>query len=71
MKDYSLAPEDLEGYIPAILLHYMMDITFIHLMINVYDTTGEGEDEKVSIHLDENNYQSGLKPYVYYSAKYK
>ena len=71
MKDYSLAPEDLEGYIPAILFT-LYDGYYIYTSYdNVYNTTGEGEDEKVDIQLGENNYQNGLKPYVYYSAKYR
>ena len=71
MSGYSLAAQDLEAYIPAILFT-LYDGYYIYTSYdNVYGTTGEGEDEKVQISLGGKNYQNGLKPYVYYSAKYK
>ena len=71
MRDYALAATDLEGYIPAILFT-LYDGYYIYTSYdNVYSTSGEGEDEKVSIDLNGNNYQNGLKPYIYYSAEYK
>lgn len=71
MSGYSLAAQDLEAYIPAILFT-LYDGYYIYTSYdNVYGTTGEGQDEKVQISLGGKNYQNGLKPYVYYSAKYK
>lgn len=68
---YALSTSDLYEYVPA-LLFTLYDGYYIYTSYdNVYSTVGEDEDEKVSITLDGNNYQSGLKPYVYYSAKYK
>ena len=71
MSGYSYAAEDLEAYIPA-MLFTLYDGYYIYTSYdNVYSTVGEGEDEKIKINLDGKNYQNGLKPYVYYSAKYK
>ncbi len=71
MADYSQASTDLEGYVPAILFTLYDGYYIYSSYDNVYSTTGEGEDEKVQITLNGNNYQNGLKPFVYYSAKYK
>lgn len=71
MDDYAQSSEDLKLYVPA-LLFTLYDGYYIYTSYdNVYSTIGEEENEKVSINLDGNNYQNGLKPYVYYSAKYK
>ena len=71
MIEYSMSASDMEGYIPAILFT-LYDGYYIYTSYdNVYSTTGENEDEKVSINLGGKNYQNGLKPYVYYSAKYR
>ena len=71
MSDYSYAASDLEAYTPA-MLFTLYDGYYIYTSYdNVYSTEGEDEDEKVKITLDGHNYQNGLKPYVYYSAKYK
>ena len=83
MSGYSYAAEDLEAYIPA-MLFTLYDGYYIYTSYdNVYSTTGEGENEKVVLNVNRNNedteegtsnranYQNGLKPYVYYSAKYK
>lgn len=70
-NEYALSAEDLQIYVPA-LLFTLYDGYYIYSSYdNVYSTVGVEEDEKVSINLDGNNYQNGLKPYVYYSAKYK
>lgn len=70
-SEYALSAEDLQIYVPA-LLFTLYDGYYIYSSYdNVYSTVGVDEDEKVSINLDRNNYQNGLKPYVYYSAKYK
>ena len=71
MVEYAQAAKDLEGYIPA-MLFTLYDGYYIYTSYdNVYSRVGEGKDEQVQITLDGNNYQNGLKPYVYYSAKYK
>lgn len=63
--------EEAEDYVPA-MLFTLYDGYYIYSSFdNVYSTTGEGENEKVDINLDSKNYQKGLQPYVYYSAKYK
>ena len=68
---YALSSSDLYEYVPA-LLFTLYDGYYIYTSYdNVYSTVGEDEEEKVSITLDGKNYQSGLKPYVYYSAKYR
>ena len=70
-SEYALSAEDLQIYVPA-LLFTLYDGYYIYSSYdNVYSTVGVDEDEKVSINLEGNNYQNGLKPYVYYSAKYK
>lgn len=71
MLEYAQTAKDLEGYIPA-MLFTLYDGYYIHTSYdNVYSRVGEGKDEQVQITLDGNTYQNGLKPYVYYSAKYK
>ena len=71
MMEYAQAAKDLETYIPA-MLFTLYDGYYIYTSYdNVYSKVGEGEDEEVQITLDGKNYQNGLKPYVYYSAKYK
>lgn len=71
MRNYSSSAMDLEGYVPA-MLFTLYDGYYIYTSYdNVYSVTGEDENEKVSIDVDGNNYQNGLKPYIYYSAKYK
>ncbi len=63
--------EEAEDYVPA-MLFTLYDGYYIYSSFdNVYSTTGEGGNEKVDINLDSKNYQKGLQPYVYYSAKYK
>ena len=71
MLEYAQAAKDLQAYIPA-MLFTLYDGYYIYTSYdNVYTKVGEGEDEKVQIDLDGKKYQNGLKPYVYYSAKYK
>ena len=71
MREYAQTAEDLEAFTPAILFT-LYDGYYIYTSYdNVYSTIGEGEEKKVSINIDGNNYQSGLKPYIYYSAKYR
>ncbi len=69
--EYVLSASDLQIYVPA-LLFTLYDGYYIYSSYdNVYSTVGVDEDEKVSIDLNGKNYQTGLKPYVYYSAKYR
>ena len=71
MENDAYSTNDLQMYVPA-LLYTLYDGYYIYSSYhNVYSTTGADEDEKVQITLDGNNFQNGLKPYVYYSAKYK
>ena len=72
MLEYSQGPKDLQGYIPAILFT-LYDGYYIHTSYdNVYETKEDGEKvDMVNIGDANKNYQNGLKPYVYYSAKYK
>ena len=71
MAKYGMSPTDLEVYTPA-LLFTLYDGYYIYSSYNnVYSLEGEGDEEKASINLDEKNFENGLKPYVYYSAKYK
>lgn len=71
LEDYALSKTEMMEYVPA-LLYTLYDGYYIYTSYdNVYSTTGADEDEKVQINIDGNNYQNGLKPYVYYSAKYK
>ena len=71
MSDYSASVSDLEAYTPAILFTLYDGYYIYSTYDNVYGTTGEAENEKVDITLDGSNYQKGLRPYVYYSAKYQ
>lgn len=71
MAEYSQSAKDLQAYIPAILFTLYDGYYIYSSYDNVYSVAGEGEDEKVHIDLNGNKYQNGLKPYVYYSAKYK
>ena len=72
MLEYSQGPKDLQGYIPAILFT-LYDGYYIHTSYdNVYETKEDGKKVDMEKLGDTNkNYQNGLKPYVYYSAKYK
>ena len=72
MYQYAASKEDLEAYIPA-LLYTLYDGYYIYSSSrNVYSTTGEDENVQVDIDLDPiSNYDNRLKPFVYYSAKYR
>lgn len=71
MMEYAQAAKDLEAYIPA-MLFTLYDGYYIYSSYdNVYSLNKDGDNEQVEIKLDGKNFQNGLKPYVYYSAKYK
>lgn len=69
MDQYAQRAKDLEAYVPAILFT-LYDGYYIYTSFdNIYsedETTG-----KVNLNVNANNKVNGLKPYIYYSAKYK
>lgn len=74
MGGYVQSAQDLRDYTPA-LLYTLYDGYYIYTSYdNVYSTTqipvSGGEEDRVQINTDANEYDNGLKPYVYYSAKY-
>lgn len=70
MQDYISSRDDLFTFIPAILFTLYDGYYIYSSYNNVYTTTGTGEDTKVQIQNGQ-NYQDGLRPYIYYSCKYK
>ena len=72
MLDYLSSAQDFRAYTPAILFTLYDGYYIYSAYDNVYESTGETDEEgKVNIQIDGKDYQNGLKPYVYYSAKYK
>ncbi len=72
MLDYLSSAQDFRAYTPAILFTLYDGYYIYSAYDNVYESTGETDEEgKVDIQIDGKDYQNGLKPYVYYSAKYK
>lgn len=71
MVQYSYSVDDVKLYIPALLFTLYDGLYISTNYDNVYSTKGEGEDQKVDIKLNGKNYQNGVKPYIYYSAKYR
>ena len=68
MMQYAQTGVDLQNFTPA-LLFTLYDGYYIYTSNrNVYSTDEEGI---VHVDLDEKEYSNGLKPYVYYSAKYR
>ena len=69
MAQYVQTAREFEAYVPAILFT-LYDGYYIYTSFdNVYE-----EDEatgKVTLDVDKNNKENGLKPYIYYSAKYQ
>ena len=75
MAEYVRTTTELEDYTPA-LLYTLYDGYYIYTTYdNVYTTTqipGAGDDEeRVVIDTENKDYENGLKPYIYYSAKYR
>lgn len=73
MNQYVSSQEELSLFIPAIVFT-LYDGYYIHSTYNnIYSTTIDG---MVSMHdtdgdsSNDNNYQKGLKPYIYYSCTY-
>ena len=69
MAQYVQRAKEFEAYVPAILFT-LYDGYYIYTSFdNVYSedaTTG-----KVTLNVNANNKENGLKPYIYYSAKYQ
>lgn len=70
MNTYTSSRGDLSAFIPAILFNLYDGYYIYSSYNNLYTTTGTEEEERVQIQ-DNNNYQDGLRPYIYYSCKYK
>lgn len=70
MAEYAQKAKDLEAYVPA-MLFTLYDGYYIYTSFdNIYpDTTNT--NGTINIDINKNNKENGLKPYVYYSAKYK
>lgn len=65
--------DELATFVPAILFT-LYDGYYIHSSYNnIYSTIGEDTNERVQIKdpATTNNYQDGLRPYIYYSCEYK
>lgn len=70
MQEYVSSKNDVKAFVPAILFT-LYDGYYINSSYNnIYSTTGTGVDTRVQIQ-DTNNYEEGLRPYIYYSCKYK
>ena len=74
MGEYVQSAEDLQDYTPA-LLYTLYDGYYIYTSYdNVYTTNqvavSGGDEDRVEININANEIDNGLKPYVYYSAKY-
>ena len=69
MSEYVTSKEELSTYIPA-LLFTLYDGYYIYSAYNnVYPT--DNASQKIEIEDGNRNYQKGLRPYIYYSCKYK
>lgn len=67
MAQYVQTAREFEAYVPAILFT-LYDGYYIYTSFdNVYSENAG----KVDLDVDVNNKENGLKPYIYYSAKYK
>lgn len=71
MGEYVQSTENLRDYTPA-LLYTLYDGYYIYTSYdNVYTTVLDGDKDMINIDINSKEYDNGLKPYVYYSAKYK
>lgn len=70
MDMYISSREQLVGYIPAVVFTLYDGYYINSTYENIYSTKGEEDEAKVEI-LDSGEYQEGLRPYIYYSAKYR
>lgn len=71
MSKYIYGQEVVPEFVPAILFTLYDGYYIYSSYDNIYTTTGVGEDLRVEIKDDDNRYQIGLKPYIYYSCQYK
>lgn len=70
MEQYVSSKIDLKTFIPAILFTLYDGYYIYSSYNNVYQTVGTGEEQRVQIQ-NSNQYQDGLRPYIYYSCQYK
>lgn len=69
MQEHVSSKADVKAFVPAILFTLYDGYYIYSSYNNMYSATGTGVDTRVQIQ-DTNNYQEGLRPYIYYSCKY-
>lgn len=69
MTQYVSSKSELSVFVPAILFN-LYDGYYIYSSYNNVYTAPNGDNAKVKIDDNANNYQDGLHPYIYYSCKY-
>lgn len=67
MSKYGNSKEEISVFVPAILFTLYDGYYINSTYNNIYSTTLEG---KVQLNDDGKNYQTGLRPYIYYSCTY-
>lgn len=70
MTQYVSSKSELSVFVPAIVFN-LYDGYYIYSSYNNVYTAPNGDNAKVKIDDNANNYQDGLHPYIYYSGKYK
>lgn len=70
MEEYASSREDLSAFVPAILFTLYDGYYIYSSYNNLYSTTGTGDNERIQIQ-NTHNYQTGLRPYIYYSCQYR
>lgn len=73
MSTYIASQEELKLFVPAILFNLYDGYYIYSSYNNTYEPNEvvQGTDIKVNIRDGVTNYQDALKPYIYYSCKYK
>ena len=69
MTQYVSSKSELSVFVPAIVFN-LYDGYYIYSSYNNVYTAPNGDNTKVKIDDNANNYQDGLHPYIYYSCKY-
>lgn len=69
MQEHVSSKNDVKAFVPAVLFTLYDGYYIYSSYNNRYSTTDIGGDTRVQIQ-DTNNYQEGLRPYIYYSCKY-
>lgn len=69
MTQYVSSKSELSVFVPAIVFN-LYDGYYIYSSYNNVYTAPNGDNAKVKIDDNANNYQDGLHPYIYYSCKY-